>query len=118
MKLSQKFKKLISATAAAALFVTSFPAFYHYEDAAAADSVSIDTKITYQTIKGFGGINLPEWAGSDMTSQQVKMNLQLALISSYLRRKLKLFDITFNNWLIFLSIYNGHCLFIIKCNNY
>lgn len=72
MKLSQKFKKLISATAAAALFVTSFPAFYHYEDAAAADSVSIDTKTTYQTIKGFGGINLPEWAGSDMTSAQVK----------------------------------------------
>lgn len=72
MKLSQKFKKFISATAAAALFVTSFPAFYHYEDAAAADSVSIDTKTTYQTIKGFGGINLPEWAGSDMTSAQVK----------------------------------------------
>ncbi len=33
---------------------------------------TVDPSKTYQTIRGFGGINLPEWAGSDLTSAQVQ----------------------------------------------
>ena len=72
MKISSTFKRFTSAAAAAALFVMSFPAMNNGGTAQAASAVSIDTATTYQTIKGFGGINLPEWAGSDMTSSQVK----------------------------------------------
>lgn len=71
MKITNIFKKLTSATAAAALFMTVLPSMGSLETAQAASAVSIDTAKTYQTIKGFGGINLPEWAGSDMTSEQV-----------------------------------------------
>ncbi|MBR1823504.1 MAG: carbohydrate binding domain-containing protein [Ruminococcus sp.] len=71
MKITNIFKKLTSATAAAALFMTALPSMGSLGTAEAASAVSIDTNKTYQTIKGFGGINLPEWAGSDMTSEQV-----------------------------------------------
>jgi len=53
---------LLSAVSA----VTAVPA------AAASDCV-IDTSVTYQTIRGFGGINLPEWiTQGDMTDAQVQ----------------------------------------------
>lgn len=38
-------------------------------EGSAADCV-IDTTKTYQTIRGFGGMNLPEWVGSDLTDAQ------------------------------------------------
>ena len=38
----------------------------------AASLCTINTSKTYQTIRGFGGINLPEWVGSDMSSAQVQ----------------------------------------------
>ncbi len=41
-------------------------------DTHAASICTVDTDVTYQTIDGFGGINLPEWAGSDMTQAQVQ----------------------------------------------
>lgn len=72
MKISSALKRVTSAATAAALFVMAFPAMKNVGIAEAASAVSIDTATTYQTIKGFGGINLPEWAGSDMTSSQVK----------------------------------------------
>ncbi|MBR6418885.1 MAG: carbohydrate binding domain-containing protein [Oscillospiraceae bacterium] len=48
--------------------------------AAAAGSCTVDTSVTYQTIRGFGGMNHPEWqsvntqygAGGDMTAEQVQ----------------------------------------------
>ena len=70
MKITSIFKRLTSAAAAAALFLTALPSASYY-NADAADAVQVDTSKTYQTIKGFGGINLPEWAGSDMTSSQI-----------------------------------------------
>ncbi|HAE52936.1 MAG TPA: endo-xylanase, partial [Ruminococcus sp.] len=64
--------RIISSFTAAALAVTGFsmiPAI----DAAAADVVTVDTTTTYQTIRGFGGINLPEWISQgDMTDAQVQ----------------------------------------------
>lgn len=38
--------------------------------ATAADTCVINRNITYQTIRGFGGINHPEWTGQDMTESQ------------------------------------------------
>ena len=40
--------------------------------AQAADACIIDTATEYQTIRGFGGMNLPEWQGSDLTDAQRK----------------------------------------------
>lgn len=42
------------------------------QEADAASVCTIDTNKTYQIIKGFGGINLREWTGSDLTSAQVQ----------------------------------------------
>lgn len=36
----------------------------------AADVCTIDLSVEYQNIRGFGGINLPEWVGSDLTDAQ------------------------------------------------
>ena len=38
----------------------------------AADLCTVDISKTYQTIRGFGGINLREWTGSDLTDAQVQ----------------------------------------------
>jgi len=38
----------------------------------AADLCTVDISKTYQTIRGFGGINLREWTGSDLTEAQVQ----------------------------------------------
>ncbi len=52
----------------AVLLSGSMAAFPAAVSVSAADCV-IDTGTTYQTIRGFGGINHPEWAG-DLTSSQ------------------------------------------------
>ena len=52
----------------AVLLSGSMAAFPASVSVSAADCV-IDTGTTYQTIRGFGGINHPEWAG-DLTSSQ------------------------------------------------
>ena len=56
---------LVSAAALLSATVTAFPAAVSVQ---AADCV-IDTGKTYQTVRGFGGINHPEWAG-DLTASQ------------------------------------------------
>lgn len=39
-------------------------------ESSAAEKVVIDTTTEYQTIRGFGGINHPEWTGSDLSDAQ------------------------------------------------
>ena len=61
-------KRMIIAVSATAMLMTMpivFP-----DKVFAADVCDIDTAITYQKIQGFGGINLPEWTGSDLTDAQ------------------------------------------------
>ncbi len=65
-------KKVTDAMAAVACLGASFTVFPAAPTAKADAAVVIDTSTTYQTIRGFGGINLPEWAGSDLTSAQVQ----------------------------------------------
>ena len=75
MKHSTLFGKMLSAvTASAMLFagITILPEKSSLE-AYAAGAAVIDTTDVYQTIRGFGGINLPEWiTQGDMTDAQVQ----------------------------------------------
>ena len=59
---------MAAVTASMMLFSTaiSFPA----EEVAAADTWVIDTSTEHQFIRGFGGINHPEWTGQDLTPEQ------------------------------------------------
>lgn len=69
MKLKSIGEKFISAITASAMIVTGF-CIFPQKETKAADAVVIDTTTEYQTIRGFGGINHPEWTGQDMTDSQ------------------------------------------------
>lgn len=69
MKLKSIGEKFISAITASAMIVTGF-CIFPQKETKAADAVVIDTTTEYQTIRGFGGINHPEWTGKDMTDSQ------------------------------------------------
>ena len=69
MKLKSIGEKFISAITASAMIVTGF-CIFPQKETKAADVVVIDTTTEYQTIRGFGGINHPEWTGQDMTDSQ------------------------------------------------
>ena len=71
MKLKSIGEKFISAITASAMIVTGF-CIFPQKETKAADAVVIDTTTEYQTIRGFGGINHPEWTGQDMTESQRK----------------------------------------------
>lgn len=68
--LRAKTKSIISLLLALAMVLSSI-AMVPASKVSAAEDVVVNLDKTYQTIRGFGGINLPEWAGSDMTSAQV-----------------------------------------------
>ncbi|MBQ8926675.1 MAG: carbohydrate binding domain-containing protein [Oscillospiraceae bacterium] len=68
-------RRLLSAAAAGALLLTGIPAVPASVpmEAQAATLCTIDTTKTYQSVRGFGGINLPEWISQgDMTDAQVQ----------------------------------------------
>lgn len=69
MKLKSIGEKFISAMTASAIIFTGF-CIAPTEITVAAETVVIDTTTEYQTIRGFGGINHPEWTGQDMTASQ------------------------------------------------
>ena len=75
MKSTTIFGKMLSAVTAAALLFTSTAIFSGNSplEASAAGAAVIDTTDEHQTIRGFGGINLPEWISQgDMTDAQVQ----------------------------------------------
>ncbi len=75
MKTTNIFGKLLSAVTSMALLVSGTAAFSGSAPltASAAGAAMIDTTDVYQTIRGFGGINLPEWiTQGDMTDAQVQ----------------------------------------------
>ncbi len=59
---------LAGLTASVMLFssVSQLP----FQTVSAADTCVIDTTSEYQMIRGFGGINHPEWTGQDLTASQ------------------------------------------------
>lgn len=62
-------KSFISAATASVMMLSSASAFPQ-RSASAADVCVIDAATEYQTIRGFGGINHPEWTGQDLTAAQ------------------------------------------------
>ena len=82
MNLTKKLKTVLSSVLAGAMLAsnaTAFPASTPLE-ANAASACTINTNKEYQTIRGFGGMNHPEWqsynaqngAPGDMTEAQVQ----------------------------------------------
>lgn len=66
-------KRIMAAlTAAAAIAVSAIPMISQSVSVSAADTCVISTAKQYQTIRGFGGINHPEWTGQDLTYAQRK----------------------------------------------
>lgn len=66
-----KMKKLLAAVLSSVLLGSTVAAM-PMDSAIAASNCVVNTATKYQVIRGFGGINLQEWAGSDMTSAQVQ----------------------------------------------
>ena len=71
MNIMKTAKAVVSAVISGLIIAASVPAAPCFT-ADAASLCTINTSKTYQTIRGFGGINLPEWVGSDMSSAQVQ----------------------------------------------
>ena len=70
--MKKKMKKLFAAAVSSVMLMSAAAAVVPQGASAAGDCV-IDTGTTYQTIRGFGGINLPEWiTQGDMTDAQVQ----------------------------------------------
>ena len=67
------FAERVISSLTAAVLITSGLSMLPAAETYAADTVTVDTTTEYQTIMGFGGINLPEWiAQGDMTDAQVQ----------------------------------------------
>ena len=68
MELKKTISRAFSAVTAAAMLITGFAVMPEDNDileTSAAERVVIDTTTEYQTIRGFGGINHPEWTGQE-----------------------------------------------------
>ena len=74
MKITDKIKSAVSVIMGGMIIISSFPIF-SAKDTYAAELCVVNTEKTYQTIKGFGGMNLPDWIG-DLTDEQRKTAFQ------------------------------------------
>ncbi len=72
MKNVLRMFKSVFTMAVAGVMMFQASSWMPLQDADAASLCVVNTNKTYQTIKGFGGINLREWTGSDLTSAQVQ----------------------------------------------
>lgn len=71
MSMQQKLKASLSVLLAAAMLTPALAVMPEAEPSVyAADTVVVNTGKEYQTIDGFGGMNHPEWTGSDLTDAQ------------------------------------------------
>ncbi len=66
------WKSLFSGITAAAMVFSMAAVLPREDSAGAAETCIIDTSKEYQYIRGFGGINHPEWTGQDLTEAQRK----------------------------------------------
>ncbi len=77
MKFKRQLSKMLSAALAGAMMlsgVSLFPGSTEVLEltAAAASECTIDPGKTYQIIRGFGGMNHPEWQGYDLSDDNIK----------------------------------------------
>ena len=66
----QKIRKSVMAVLAAGTMMLGTASLLPAMTTSAADNCIIDTSVEYQTIRGFGAINHPEWTGKDLTEEQ------------------------------------------------
>lgn len=67
--MNKAFKSLFAAVTSSFMMLTVAAAFPPRE-VNAASSVTVDLSEEYQAIRGFGGMNHPEWTGQDLTDAQ------------------------------------------------
>ena len=71
--MNMKVTRTVTRVLAAALSCTMLlNAAASMPDVTAAGACTINTNKTYQLIRGFGGMNLPEWQGYDLTDAQIQ----------------------------------------------
>lgn len=74
MKLKGIKKIAVNAILSGVMALSAFQSIMFYQNsddsAEAASICKIDDSKTYQTIRGFGGMNHPEWTGKDLTDAQ------------------------------------------------
>ncbi|MCM1133905.1 MAG: carbohydrate binding domain-containing protein [Ruminococcus flavefaciens] len=70
MKTNKIIKRLSAVFTASAMLFTLTAVLPETETATAVSDISVDISKEYQTIRGFGGINHPEWTGADLTASQ------------------------------------------------
>lgn len=74
MKIKTILGRIVSAATASAMIITGFAIMPEFDDSIidtyGASTVVVDTTTTYQTIRGFGGIDHPEWTGSALSTTQ------------------------------------------------
>ena len=78
------WRKVAAGFTAALLSVTT-ASIFPTKTVFAADVCVIDTDTEYQTIRGFGGTNHPEWAG-DLTQAQRQIPCPFRMIDSGMGR--------------------------------
>ena len=72
MKNKKSVKRILSLFTSSAMVLTLASALPEQRNVAAASTVTVDINKEYQTIRGFGGINHPEWTGADLSEAQRK----------------------------------------------
>ncbi len=75
MILKEKLTRLLSGAVSSAVMLSGMAVYGEnapFIEAEAASACTVNTNKTYQTIRGFGGMNLPEWQGYDLTSSQIQ----------------------------------------------
>lgn len=70
MKTKKSVKRLLSLFTSSAMMFTLTSALPEQRNVMAVSEVVIDIDKEYQTIRGFGGINHPEWTGADLSEAQ------------------------------------------------
>ncbi|MBQ9908045.1 MAG: hypothetical protein IJM46_14870 [Oscillospiraceae bacterium] len=68
----QKTIKSLCASLLSGVMLLQATAFMPVTEAGAAGACTVNTNKTYQMIQGFGGMNLPEWQGYDLTDAQIQ----------------------------------------------
>ncbi|MBQ4346571.1 MAG: carbohydrate binding domain-containing protein, partial [Oscillospiraceae bacterium] len=72
MKHTSRFLRRFAAICTSGLLAQTLLCAMPFNSSTAASVCVVDTATTYQSIRGFGGINHPEWTGSDLTSDQIQ----------------------------------------------
>ena len=69
MKVTRTVRRVLAAALSCTMLLNAAASM---PDVTAAGACTVNTNKTYQLIRGFGGMNLPEWQGYDLTDAQIQ----------------------------------------------